>query len=161
MSARAPTPLRRGLRRVLTTPRLARSPLRLYELGLGGLLGRAVLRLEHRGRVSGQPRYVLLEVVDRPRPGVVRVVSGLGPRAQWFRNITAEPRVRVTNGWGRPVRATARVLDADEAERAFARYRAVHPWRWAALQDTLGDHLDADRPPHESLPVVDLELHRP
>lgn len=103
----------------------------------------------------------MLEVVDRPRPGVVRVVSGLGPRAQWFRNITAEPRVRVTNGWGRPARATARVLDADEAERAFARYRAVHPWRWAALQDTLGDHLDKDRPPHESLPVVDLELHRP
>ena len=162
MSRPVPTTLRRGLRRVLTTPRLARSPLRLYDLGLGGLLGRELLRLDHRGRVSGAKRSVVLEVVDRPRPGVVRVVSGLGPHAQWFRNITAEPRVLVTNGWGPPVPALARVLDAEEAERTFARYRSVHPWRWAALQDTLADHLDAGRPPHESLPVVDLELvHRP
>lgn len=158
MRPRVPTMVREGLRTVLHSPRLARSPLWFYEHGLGGLLGRQLLRLEHRGRISGQPRAAVLEVFDRPRPGVVRVASGLGPRSQWFRNIVAEPRVRVTSGWGAPQLALARVLDQREAEQAFQTYRQRHPWRWAALQDTLAERLETGRPPHEVMPVVDLEL---
>ena len=158
MRPRVPGLVRRGLRAVLHSPRLSRSPLWFYEHGLGGLLGRQLLRLEHRGRVSGERRYAVLEVVDRPRPDVIRVVSGLGPRSQWFRNIVAEPRVLVTSGWGPSRPALARVLGAQEAEAAFETYRREHPFRWEALQDTLLERLDTGRPPHEVMPVVDLEL---
>lgn len=158
MTPRVPQAVQRGLERVLRDPRLARSPLALYERGLGGLLGRGLLRLEHRGRTSGLPRYAVLEVIDRPRPGVIRVASGLGRRAQWFRNIVADPRVRVTNGGGPPVAGTAHVLDEDEAEATFARYRAVHPLRWGALERTVAGHLGPGETLAGSVPVVDLVL---
>lgn len=148
----------RALESMLTDRRWARSPLALYERGLGGLLGRGLLRLEHRGRTSGRPRYAVLEVVDRPRPGVIRVVSGLGRRAQWFRNLQADPRCRVTNGWGPPVPATAHVLDRAEAAATFARYRAVHPVRWAALERTVRGTVSPGHALEDDLPVVDLVL---
>lgn len=158
---RAPRPVARALERALTQRRWARSPLALYDLGLGGLLGRSLLRVEHRGRTSGQPRYVVLEVVDRPRPGVIRVVSGLGRQAQWFRNIQADPRVRVTNGWGGPVPATAHVLDRTEAAATFARYQAVHPVRWSALERTVRGRVAPGHELADDLPVIDLVLDGP
>lgn len=151
-------PVSGALRSVLVRPVLARSPLALYGAGLGGLLGRGLLRLEHRGRVSGKRRYAVLEVVDRPRPGVLRVVSGLGTDSQWFRNIQAEPKVRVSNGWGPPVPATAHVLAEPEAAQTFERYEAVHPWRWAALERTVREHVPEGSTLAQALPVVDLVL---
>lgn len=157
----APRSVARALEAALTARRWARSPLVLYDLRLGGLLGRGLLRLEHRGRTSGRPRYVVLEVVDRPRPGVIRVVSGLGRSAQWFRNIEADPRVRVTHGWGGPVPARAQILDEDEAAATFERYQAVHPLRWSALERTVRGHVAPGSSLAGSLPVVDLVLADP
>jgi len=51
--------------------------------------------LEHVGRKSGCRRYVVLEVVDHAAPGSHVMISGFGTRAQWFRNIQANPQVRV------------------------------------------------------------------
>lgn len=155
---RVPRAISRALEATLRHRRWARSPLALYDLGLGGLLGRGLLRLEHRGRRSGRSRYAVLEVVDRPRPGVIRVVSGLGRGAQWFRNLQADPRVRVTNGWGPPVAGTAHVLDEAEAAATFARYQAVHPVRWAALERTVSGHLTPGETLVGSVPVLDLVL---
>jgi deazaflavin-dependent oxidoreductase (nitroreductase family) len=39
-----------------------------------------------------------LEVVDHPSPEVYVIASGFGRKAQWFRNIEADPRVRVYVG---------------------------------------------------------------
>lgn len=69
---------------------LARAPIPLYRAGFGFLLGRRLTMLEHRGRISGLPRYVVLEVLERDDDGLV-VVSGYGDRAQWYRNVLAHP----------------------------------------------------------------------
>lgn len=73
---------------------LSRAPIRLYRLGLGGLLGHRLLLLTHTGRNSGRRRQVVLEVVGRhEESGGYLIASGFGARSQWFRNIAADPRV--------------------------------------------------------------------
>jgi deazaflavin-dependent oxidoreductase (nitroreductase family) len=93
--------------------------------------------LEHTGRKTGTRRHAILEAVDRPRPGSYVVVSGLGDRSQRFRNVRAAPAVRVTTGWRRSGRATARVLSDGEASAALAGYAARHPRAWAILKPIL------------------------
>src|SRR4051794_6663545 len=93
---------------------LARAPIPLFKAGLGRLAGGRMLMLEHRGRRTGQLRLVVLEVVGRGAD-TVDVVSGYGGRAQWFRNVTADPRVRVWAAGLRAVPAVAAVLPGLEA----------------------------------------------
>lgn len=115
--------------------------------------------LEHIGRKSGQRRYVTLEVVDHPRPDTYVVVSGFGTRSQWFRNVMANAEVRVWIGSQRPIPATARRLNAEDAAETLRRYAQAHPKAWAnlrpVLEETLGQHIGDDA---TELPVVALQL---
>ena len=145
--------------RLLRSRRLMRAPTWIYRARAGALFGSRILMLEHVGRKSGAPRYAVLEVVDHPGPDVYVVASGFGRKAQWFRNIQANPRVRVHAGSHAPRRATARVLDQQEADRTLAGYRSRHPRAWErfrpVLEDTLGAPItDTDSP----LPMVELRL---
>ncbi len=65
----------------------------LYRSGLGPLVGRLVLLLTTTGRKSGLPRITPLqyEEVD----GAIYVASARGAKADWFRNILANPCVKV------------------------------------------------------------------
>lgn len=66
------------------------------------------------------PRFAVLKVVDQTSPDAWIVASGFGRKAQWFRNIQANPQVCVHTG-SRPLRrAGARVLDQAEADRTLA-----------------------------------------
>ncbi|MFR9777235.1 nitroreductase family deazaflavin-dependent oxidoreductase [Micromonospora sp. MS34] len=141
---------------------LARAPIPLYRHGFGRLLGRRLMMLEHRGRRSGLARYVVLEVVDR-EPGVLFLASGYGPGSQWFRNVRADPRVRVWSGPDRGVAARATVLDGDETRSRLERYRQRHRRAAAALGRMLDlrelggtDPLPADVA--QRLPLVRLAL---
>jgi deazaflavin-dependent oxidoreductase (nitroreductase family) len=143
--------------RVLRSRRLVRAPVWIYKARAGALFGSRILMLEHIGRKSGAPRYAVLEVVDHPGADVYVVASGFGRKAQWFRNIEANPRVRVYVGSRAPRRATARVLDRAEADRTLAAYRERHPQTWErfrpVLENTLGAPItDTDTP----LPIVEL-----
>ncbi|MFI6925316.1 nitroreductase family deazaflavin-dependent oxidoreductase [Nonomuraea spiralis] len=109
-----------GLRR-----RLWRLPILLYRLGLGPLLGSRVMLLTHTGRVSGLPRRAVIEVVRHDGHGYV-AASGFGPKADWYRNVMATPRVTVQVG-GRRFRATAVPLEAAEGAEIMARYAPRHP----------------------------------
>jgi deazaflavin-dependent oxidoreductase (nitroreductase family) len=145
--------------RLLRSRPLMRAPIWIYRARAGGLFGSRVLMLEHIGRKSGAPRYVVLEVVDHPNPENYVVTSGFGRKAQWFRNIRANPRVRVYIGGQAPRRATARVLDRQQADRILAAYRGRHPRSWErfrpVLEETLGEPItDTDTP----LPMVELHL---
>ena len=138
---------------------LARAPIGLYRARLGFLLGSRLLMLEHLGRKSGAQRYAVLEVVAHPRPGTYVVASGFGARAQWFRNVRANPHVRVYAGGRRPAPARARLLTSDETTAALTAYAARHPRAWAALkpvfETTLGARIsDQDT----SLPMIAFEL---
>ena len=68
----------------------------LYRAGLGPVIGRVVLLLTTTGRRSGLPRVTPLqyEHID----GAIYVASARGTKADWFRNILANPCVRVRIG---------------------------------------------------------------
>jgi deazaflavin-dependent oxidoreductase (nitroreductase family) len=154
-----PSLLARAGGRLLRSRRLMRAPTWIYKAGAGALFGSRILMLEHIGRKSGAPRYAVLEVADHPEPDTYVVASGFGRKAQWFRNIQANPRVRVYVGSHAPRRATARVLDQQETDRTLAAYRRRHPRAWEqfkpVLEDTLGERItDTDAP----LPMVELRL---
>lgn len=93
--------------------------------------------IEHRGRTSGRARHVVLEVLDHDRDGLT-VVSGYGPRAQWFRNVAADPRVRVWTGRRRGVPARAVILAPDESRARLQRYVDRHRRAAASLGRVLG-----------------------
>lgn len=63
---------------------LARLPIHLYRLGLGWLFGRRLMLVNHVGRVTGQRRQVVLEVVEHDADdGSYVVASGWGSDAAW------------------------------------------------------------------------------
>lgn len=161
------TPPRRGL-----LPRIAasaagllrvrwivRAPIWLFRARLGFLFGSRLLLLEHIGRSSGARRYVVLEVVARPRSGTYVVASGFGAHAQWYRNISVHPNVRITVGSRRPRVAVARRLDPDEAAAALTAYAAAHPRAWRGLRPVFEQTLGASIDEHgTSLPLVSLTI---
>lgn len=145
--------------RILRSRWLVRAPIWIYKARLGALLGPRLLMLAHIGRKSGARRYVVLEVVDRPASDVYVVASGFGVKAQWFRNIQANPKVCVYAGGHRPASATARVMTQQETDRTLTAYHSTHPRAWErfkpVLEETLGGAIgDTDTP----LPMVELQL---
>ncbi|GLZ02584.1 hypothetical protein Acsp03_00510 [Actinomadura sp. NBRC 104412] len=117
--------------------RLARAPIPLFRHGFGWLLGKRIMMLEHRGRKTGRLRYVVLEVVDR-EPGALVLVSGYGAASQWFRNVVADPSVRVWNGRIRGAPARATILPPAQTRTRLESYRARNPRSAAALGRILG-----------------------
>ncbi len=152
----------RGGAWVLGKRALMRMPIWIYRARLGFLFGSRTLMLEHVGRKSGARRFVVLEVVGHPSPDTYIVASGFGERAQWFRNLMANPEVRVSVAAHGPRAATARRLPAAEADAALAEYVSRHPRAWArfknVLENTLGTAISEHNTP---LPMVALRLDRP
>ncbi len=74
-----------------------------------------VLLLTTIGRKSGQPRVTPLQFEEDQ--GVIYVAAARGPRADWFRNIQANPRVKVQiadrlfEGLAEPIVDAARIAD--------------------------------------------------
>ena len=132
-----------------------RAPIKVYDAGLGLVFGERFLMLEHVGRVTGERRQVVLEVTDRPTPNEYVVMSGFGHRAQWFRNVVADPNVRVSIGRRRSVPARAEVIDPDRRAAVLERYARLHPRAWRALKQTLEEGLGAEI---AALPMVSLHL---
>jgi deazaflavin-dependent oxidoreductase (nitroreductase family) len=150
----ASSPVTRGAAAMLRMRWFVRAPIWLYRARLGFVLGSRLLMLEHTGRKSGARRHVVLEVVGRT-PGGYVVASGFGTRAQWFRNVRANPRVRIYVGGRKPAPATARLLTPSEAQEAMAEYASRHPRSWAALAPVFEATLGA---PAHDLPLIELEL---
>ncbi|WP_336159764.1 nitroreductase family deazaflavin-dependent oxidoreductase [Amycolatopsis sp. VC5-11] len=145
--------------RLLRNRRLMRAPIWLYRARLGFLFGSRMLLLEHVGRKTGARRYVVLEVIGHPDHDTYVVASGFGDRAQWYRNLLAEPRVRVASGARGLSPATARKLSTEEADAALAVYVRKHPRAWrkfkTILENTLGTAI-SER--DTELPMVELRL---
>jgi len=148
-------PVARALSWLLNTRWVVRAPVVLFRCGLGFLFAGRLVMVMHRGRRSGQRRYVVLEVVDRPSRDVVVIASGFGERAQWYRNLEADPRCLVSVGGRSDVAAVARLLPDDESAAALERYAARYPRSWKELRRAItastGD-------PASKIPIVRLEL---
>lgn len=119
LSARRPGPLAK---------RALRAPARLYDRNLGWLLGHRFLRLTHQGRRSGRRYETVLEVLGPGRTAdEFVVIAGLGPSANWYRNVLAGGAVEVAIA-RRRFPAAARTLDDDEAVTVIAGYERRNRW---------------------------------
>lgn len=143
--------------RLLQNRRFVRTPIWLYQHKLGALMGSRILMLEHTGRSSGLPRYVCLEVVDRPSPDVIVIVSGFGESSQWYRNLQQNPACKVYRGGAKPVSATARMMSETESDATLKRYQQQHPQAWNRLRGMIEEAVGV---PVTTLPMVSLHLDR-
>lgn len=117
---------------------LWRLPIWLYRLKLGWLLGKRMLQLTHTGRVSGQPRKAVLEVIRYDEEtNTPYVASGFGEKSQWFRNISKTPEVYIQIGRQRFPAIAAR-LPEDKAVKIFKAYHDRYPHAIKNLSKMVG-----------------------
>ncbi|MDE0547463.1 nitroreductase family deazaflavin-dependent oxidoreductase [Microbacterium sp. C7(2022)] len=124
--------------RMLRVRWLVRAPIALYRAGLGWMLGSRFVMIEHQGRSTGEARFVVVEVIDRDR-NAIRVASGFGTHAQWYRNLQANGVAYLSTGRARRVKAGVNLLDEAESRAVLARYAAAHPDAWATLEPVMGE----------------------
>jgi deazaflavin-dependent oxidoreductase (nitroreductase family) len=100
------------LRFLLRVPRL------VYVGPMAELLeSRCVLLLTTRGRRSGRPRRTLVSFMPL-LDGRYVVFSGWGIKSDWYRNVRANPRVRINVGRDQ-MSATAKLVEDPEQRRGL------------------------------------------
>ncbi len=115
-----------------------RAPIYLYRLGLGGLLGKRFLLLNHVGRKSGKTRQTVLEVVNHDKDtGAFYIASGFGKKSDWYLNILEHPEVNLQVGW-RKMRGTAVPLTPEKSGQAMVDYARKYPTAAKNLSKILG-----------------------
>jgi len=127
-----------------------RLPLRLEGTGLPELAQRLLgidwIVLETRGRRTGKPHVVVLDVLhhDAERDRYY-VQPAYGDAADWVRNVRREPRVTARVG---ARRFDARVRDVTGAEGAgvMLRFVRAHPWYARIVAWFVGHVHGLDRP---------------
>ena len=105
--------------------RLLKAPTYLYRARLGFLLGYRFVMIEHRGRMTGERHFTVVEVARHlPREWVC--TSGTGPAADWYRNLRAGGLEALWVG-SRRHRASVRFLEQTEAASMMGAYERAHP----------------------------------
>jgi deazaflavin-dependent oxidoreductase (nitroreductase family) len=94
------------------------------------------------GRRSGRPRRVVLDVIRRDADHIW-VLAADGRRADWVRNILADPRVMVWHG-GRRQQATARPLDPVAAIDFSLEVYRRRPRYVRAVYRVLGEPIESE-----------------
>ena len=91
---------------------LARSPIFLWRLGLGPILGKLFMVITTRGRKSGTPHRVMTEyhVMD----GVKYAPCAFGEQSDWYKNIKADPYVTIQTSSGTEKALASRVIEDGE-----------------------------------------------
>lgn len=137
---------------------MARAPIGLYDAGYGRLLGERVLMLQHTGRRTGLPRFVVLEVVRRLPGHRYVVAAGMGETSDWYRNVAEDPHVRVWAGRQRDVPGTPTPIDRARAREHFVAY----PIAWRLLRPVIARLIGRPGVTDEELfavvPLVELDL---
>ncbi len=86
-----------------------------YAIGLGPICGRLVLLLTTTGRKSGLPRVTPLQYEEINNS--IYIGSARGTKADWYRNIVANPKVKIRvkarqfEGTAEPVTNPVRIAD--------------------------------------------------
>jgi deazaflavin-dependent oxidoreductase (nitroreductase family) len=121
---------------------LYRSPIWLYKLHLGWLMGKRFLMITHTGRVSGLPRHVVLEVVKyEPSSESYYIAAGWGEKSDWVKNIQADPHVHIQVG-RQSMDSVAVQLTQDESEVVILDYAQRHPSAMKSLAGFMGYQMD-------------------
>ncbi len=122
-----------------------RSPIPLFRLRLGWLLGRRLLLLETIGRKSGARRFTVLEISLRDPPDTWYLASGWGPSSDWLQNLSTHPSATITIGVRR-IQCMAELLDPDESAAMMLRYSREHPHLALTLAKAVGWDIDDHTP---------------
>jgi deazaflavin-dependent oxidoreductase (nitroreductase family) len=118
-------------------------PTYLYRLNLGWLMGHRVLLLTHRGRRSGRVYRTPLEAIRYDAATKESVVfSAWGDKADWYRNIEANPALEVRTG-GERYAPEQRFPSSEEAYAEISDYERKHPLLASVLPRWIGLRLDA------------------
>ena len=119
-----------------------RLPIYLYRIGLGWLLGNRFLLLCHTGRISGEKRFAVVEIIhSRPNTDSYFVVSGFGTRSDWYQNIIQNTSVEIQVGIKR-LSAEAQQLSAPEAGEILLTYAQNNPRSLKALSNIMGYEIE-------------------
>ncbi len=119
-----------------------RTPIWLYRLGLGGLLGERFVLINHIGRKTDQLRQAVVEVVQHNKEsGAYVVASGFGEKADWYQNLMAHPEVTIQVGQKRML-AHAKRLSLPQATEVMLDYNRRHPAALRTLSRILGYRTD-------------------
>jgi deazaflavin-dependent oxidoreductase (nitroreductase family) len=108
---------------------LHRLPLWLRRHGIRGyerVLGIEWIVVTTRGRRSGRPHTVVLDVVGRDGAGGGWFVQPAAPDAAWVRNVRADPRVLVEAD-GRETPADAVEITGADGAEVVLRFIRTHP----------------------------------
>jgi deazaflavin-dependent oxidoreductase (nitroreductase family) len=127
----APHPLRRVF---------GKSPLLLWRLGFGPLVGRTLMIMTTTGRHSGLPRRTAIQFLTYQ--GCKYVYSAHGAEADWWRNLAADPHLTIQTAAGTEAVTARRMANTQELEEAYA-FLTGTPFmrRWAKM---LGVDLDRE-----------------
>jgi deazaflavin-dependent oxidoreductase (nitroreductase family) len=87
-------------------------PAYLWRLGFGSLMGKLFVMITTTGRKSGLPRHTLTEL--HRMNGKKYAPCGFGSRAQWYKNIVADPHVTIQTDDGTESVIAVRVTEDDE-----------------------------------------------
>ncbi len=119
-----------------------RAPIKLYDAGLGWMLGKRFLLLNHIGRKSGLPRQAVVEVVDyEAETDTYFIASGYGKKSQWYQNIVAHPDITILAG-RRKLAVTAVPLPPDESGERMVKYAHRYPKAAKNLTRLVGYEVD-------------------
>ena len=121
---------------------LWRAPIWIYRLGLGGLMGGRFLLLNHTGRVSGQLRQNVLEVVDHDEgSNTYTIAAGFGQKSDWYKNILKTPEVTIQVG-RREMAMTAVPMQPEDSGQAMVEYAHRNPRAAKELMRICGYKVD-------------------
>jgi len=142
---------------------LFRAPVWLYRWGLGWLLGKRFLLINHVGRKSGLPRQAVVEVIAYDKEhGTCFVAAGFGPKSQWYQNLLATPEVTIVVGRKR-LAVTAVPLTPTDSGTALLDYAQRHTTAIRNLSRMVGYEVDGTEADYRALgeqgiiPVVRFE----
>ena len=135
-----------------------RLPSLLYHLGLGGLLGKRFLLLNHVGRKTGQHRQAVLEIIQSyPDDTRYLVASGFGRSSHWYRNIRQSPNVSIQVS-RKKINVIAQELTPQSAGQVMVEYAEKNPGAIKTLAHLIGYDIEHSPAGYrifgESIPVI-------
>ncbi len=89
-----------------------KAPVHLFRMGLAPLIGKIMMLITHTGRKSGLPRRTMVEY--HKLNGAKYVPVAFGRKAQWYKNIEADPHVTIQTADGIESMQAVRVTEGRE-----------------------------------------------
>ncbi|NJL94273.1 MAG: nitroreductase family deazaflavin-dependent oxidoreductase [Anaerolineae bacterium] len=97
---------------------LYKSPILLWRLGLGVLVGRLFMIMTTTGRKTGQPRHTAIEY--HRFQGRLMICSAWGAHSQWYKNLQADPRVTIQTSAGTQAMLARRLITEADLRLGYA-----------------------------------------